>query len=228
MCAWRSPGWVQQSAHTADPRRHLQSARRYAPSVVAGRSYVDVFTAIAAAAATLLGLLFVAVSVATDRLGLGDPVIREVRGAAAFLAFANPLIVSLFGLVPGSNVGYPALTLGIIGIFFTAAGVRSVLSSMAPWRAKSSQVQLFALLLLIFGTELACGLVVLANGERQGRALELMSYALITSIIVGIARAWEFVGKRDTGIMSSIAVILGREPRRPDDLRDGPSDTAAN
>jgi hypothetical protein len=196
--------------------------------LVVGGSYVDLFTAIAAAAATLIGLLFVAVSVATDRLGLGDPVIREVRGAAAFLAFLNPLIVSLFGLVPETNVGYPAVTLGIIGVLFTAAGVRSVLSSGAPWRAKSHQVQLFALLLLIFGTELGCGLIVVAKGERQGTALELMSYALIASIIVGIARAWEFVGKRDTGVMSSIAVILGRQPRRADDLRDGSGDTPAH
>jgi hypothetical protein len=30
--------------------------------------------------------------------------------------------------------------------------------------------------------------------------------------MVGIARAWELVGDRDTAILSSLAVLIGRQP----------------
>ena len=86
-------------------------------------TYRDLFTAVAASAASLTGLLFVAISVAprSSRADRRD-VIRQVRAAASLLAFTNVLSVSLFGLVPGNNVGYPAIVLGIIGVLFTLAG----------------------------------------------------------------------------------------------------------
>jgi hypothetical protein len=40
----------------------------------------------------------------------------------------------------------------------------------------------------------------------------VIGYALVTSGIVGLARAWELVGERDTGILASISVLTGRDP----------------
>jgi hypothetical protein len=40
----------------------------------------------------------------------------------------------------------------------------------------------------------------------------MIGYALVTSLIVGIARAWELVGDRNTGILASLAVLAGRTP----------------
>ncbi|MGO8959534.1 MAG: hypothetical protein ACLQFR_19530 [Streptosporangiaceae bacterium] len=77
-------------------------------------TYRDLFAAIAGSAATLAGLLFVAVSVVPRRgTGSGLNVIQQVRAAAAMIAFSNALAVSLFGLVPGTNVGIPAVVLGL-------------------------------------------------------------------------------------------------------------------
>ena len=119
-------------------------------------AYRELFTAIAASAGALTGLLFVAVSVVPRRGGVsGLDVIQQVRAAAALLAFTNALAISLFGLVPGTNAGYPAAVLGIIGILFTAAGTRSILSSRSTRRQQSQQLELIILLLLIFGAELA-------------------------------------------------------------------------
>ena len=39
-----------------------------------------------------------------------------------------------------------------------------------------------------------------------------MGYALVTSIIVGIARAWELVGERNAGVLTSLAVLTGHRP----------------
>jgi hypothetical protein len=53
-------------------------------------------------------LLFVAITVSECGSKARPPVIREFRIAAALVAFTNALAVSLFGLVPRTNVGHPA------------------------------------------------------------------------------------------------------------------------
>jgi hypothetical protein len=190
-------------------------------------TYRDLFAAIATTAGALTGLLFVALSVAPrGALVPGPGVVRQIRAAAALLAFNNALVVSLFGLVPATNVGYPALVLGILGILFTAAAVRSILSSQAGRSQQLRQIGLIGLLLLIFSTELVAGIAVLADPASRV-SLQAISYALITSLIVGIARAWEMIGGRDTGLTASIAALAGRPltPHAPADpgARSGPA-----
>jgi len=76
-------------------------------------TYRELFAAVATVAAALTGLLFVAISVARQPTRDSPPdVIRQIRAAASLLSFTNPLAVTLFGLVPGTNVGYPAIALG--------------------------------------------------------------------------------------------------------------------
>jgi hypothetical protein len=176
--------------------------------VVVG-GYRDLFAATAGSAATLTGLLFVALSVAgrPDAVSAAA-VIHQVRVAAALLAFTNALAVALFSLVPGTNAGYPAVVLGVIGIFFTAAAVRSILSSRATGSQQLRQLELIALLLMIFGTELITGVIAISR-PASGAPVQAIGYALIASLIVGIARAWELVGERNTGIFASLAVLTG-------------------
>jgi hypothetical protein len=174
--------------------------------------YRELFAAIAATAGSLTGLLFVALSVGPGRGPVaGPPAIQQVRAAAALLAFSNAMVVSLFSIVPGTNPGYPAAALGVIGILFTAAAIRSIRSSQATQRQQLRQLELITLLLVIFGTELVSGIIILAD-PRLTVPLQVICYALVTSIIVGIARAWELVGERNTGLLTSIAVLSGHAP----------------
>jgi hypothetical protein len=175
-------------------------------------AYREFLSAIATSAGALTGLLFVAISAAPRRgPDAGPAVIQQVRAAAALVAFFNALAVSIFGLVPGGSVRYPAVVLGISGILFTAAGIRSVLSSPSTTRQRLGQLWLVVLLLLIFGTELVAGIALLADSHRN-LPVELISYALAASLLVGVARAWELVGARDTGIVASLAVLSRHAP----------------
>ena len=174
-------------------------------------TYRDLFVAIAGSAGALTGLLFVALSVAPRPVRTSRRhVIQQVRAAAALLAFNNALAVSLFGLVPKTNVGYPAAVLGVIGILFAAAAARSVIAAANNRREWLSQVSLLNLLIVIFGTELVCAIYVLVR-PASIEPVQLIGEALVTSLIVGIARAWELVGDRDTGLSASIAVLTGHE-----------------
>jgi hypothetical protein len=181
--------------------------------------------AISGSAGALTGLLFVAMSVTPHRDKLQGPrIIHQVRAAAAILAFTNALAVSLFGLVPGTRIGVPALILGVIGIFFTAASARSIRASDATVRQQRQQLGLMFILLAIFGTELIAGIIAEA-GQSTG-SVDAIGYALVSSVIFGISRAWEFVGDIDTGLGASLAVLLGIRstalPRDSDD--DGPDE----
>ena len=174
--------------------------------------YRDMLVAIATTAGALTGLLFVALSVAPRRQrDLGPRVIRQLRAAAALLAFSNALSVSLFSLVPDTNVGYPSVALGVIGVAFTAAAMRSILTSPATAAQKRGQLSLIALLLLIFGTELIAGIVAL--GRPIGTPPDAIGYALVASLVLGISRAWELVGDIDTGLMASIVALTGHGPQ---------------
>jgi hypothetical protein len=186
-------------------------------------AYRDLFTAAAGAAAALTGLLFVAMSVASERAIVRGPrVIRQIRASAALLAFTNTLAIALFGLVPGTNIGYPAVIVAIIGILFTAAAIRSILASRASSARIRSETGLIMLLLLICFTELIAGVVVLGN-PASSSAVQVIGYAVVSAMLFGIARAWEFIGERETGIFASLGILAGRTPA-PDPATKGADD----
>ncbi len=188
--------------------------------------YRDMLVAIATTAGSLTGLLFVALSVAPHRQrNLGPRIIRQLRAAAALLAFSNALSVSLFSLVPGTNIGYPSIALGVIGVAFTAASMRSIMTSPATLAQKNSQLSLITLLFLIFGTELIAGIIALS--QPISKPPDSIGYALVASLIVGISRAWELVGDVDTSLPASIAALIGHGRQVQSDDRAGADDPAA-
>jgi NADH:ubiquinone oxidoreductase subunit 3 (subunit A) len=189
-------------------------------TVVVADNYRDLFVAIGTCAATLIGLLFVAMSIAQDRALDRPQEIREFRAAAALLAFTNAFTVSLFGLVPGTNIGYPAAIVGAGGVLFTAGGVRAIISLHLPRRQHRSQLLLLFALLLLFGIQLVFGVQLLVH-PRQVGDVGYVADVLIASLLIGIGRAWEFVGQWDTGILSSIGRLMGHPNRMPDVNNDG-------
>jgi hypothetical protein len=181
----------------------------------------ELFSVFAEAAATLTGLLFVAVSLArrheaTSHLG----VVQQIRAAAALLAFTSALAISLFGLVTGDNVGYAAFVLGISGVTFTAASLRSIFESTHDRRLIRKQMGLIVLLLATFGFELGTGVALIGNPHSTS-ALEILENVVAASLLIGVARAWELVGARDTGLFSSLLALSGRD--RTSQQSDDPS-----
>ncbi len=175
-------------------------------------SYRELFTAIATSAAALTGLLFVVMTVRESRTAARSfpAVAQQVRAAAALLSFTNALAVSLFGLVPGTNVGVPAVVLATIGFFFSAAGMRSILVNPSMQHRRARHITFTVLLLVFFGFQLDTGIELLIN-PRSTNWLASLSNLLVISLILGIARSWELVGGRDTGIFSSLAVLIGHD-----------------
>jgi len=193
---------------------------------VLGGDYRELLGAVAECAAALSGLLFVAVTVVGRQRPAGRPaVVGQVRAAASIVAFTNALTVALFGLVPGNNAGYPAIVMAVIGMLFTAAGARSVFVGPMARRLVARQLALLAFLLVTFTAELVGGADLLANPRSAGAA-ELVSNLLIVLLVIGLARAWELVGDRDTRVIASIAVLAGHGPTRSEDPNSEAGTTA--
>jgi hypothetical protein len=189
----------------------------------------ELFTVTAEAAATLTGLLFVAISLAprhesTSHLGI----VQQIRAAAALLAFTSVLAISLFALIGPNSIAYAALVLGVAGITFTAASLRSIYESAHSRRLLRKQMGLILLLLTTFGCELGAG-IALVNNVHDTTALTILKNVLVASLLIGIARAWELVGARDTGLFASLAVLSGRgRPSGQSDNVAATSDEATN
>jgi hypothetical protein len=173
----------------------------------------DFFVASASVAGALIGLLFVAISVAPERvLGPEASEVHGVRAAATLTAFSNALTVSLFALVPGFHVGGAATAVAIIGILFIA---RALLGVAPAWHAGRFQLRDLSFLIGLFGAfvvQLVAAISLDRNEASEG-GLQTICVVVVICFLIGIERAWELVG----GPHFSLGRYLVGRRREPDD-----------
>jgi hypothetical protein len=154
----------------------------------------DFFVASASVAGALIGLLFVAISVAPERvLGPEASEVHGVRAAATLTAFSNALTVSLFALVPGFHVGGPATAVALVGLVFI---LRALLSVTPSWRAGRFQWRDLSFLVgqfILFIVQLVAA-IKLDQNESSSGDLQTICVVVVVCFLIGIERAWELVG----------------------------------
>ena len=177
-------------------------------STVIPAEFREFFVASAGATGALVGLLFVAVSVLPDLAQqAGSRVEFRSRSSAALLVFTNALIISLAALVPGVSLGWWAIACGVVVLAFAAATARSALS--ASGRA-GGWLWLLVGLVIIGGVEIWTGARLIDRIDPD--ALEWLCYVVIADLGFGIARAWQLLGLRDSGLTASLRILFGRRP----------------
>src|SRR5581483_8938312 len=94
-------------------------------------TFIAYFAASAGASAALIGLLFVAVSLAPERVfGRQALVAKQTEALSAFTALANVFFISLGALVPGLNIGMLAMIVALMSL----AQTLSLLALWPRWR----------------------------------------------------------------------------------------------
>ncbi|MGI8667188.1 MAG: hypothetical protein ACR2N4_14370 [Jatrophihabitans sp.] len=178
------------------------------------------FAAMAGAAAALVGLLFVAISVTPHRLVQAETRVEsQTLAGSALVAFSNALVTSTIALIPGVNIGWAALPLGVGGVAFTAAQARALITDRAREGAGFGWIFLVLAMLVVFGWEVVAGIRLLLHQHSVG-AVTTLAALLVASLTLGIGRAWRLVGMRDTGLAHSVTALLrgasedGRPPGR--------------
>jgi hypothetical protein len=166
------------------------------------------FAATAGVAGALIGLLFVAVSVTLDRLSAeSSEQIHRVRADAALTAFTNALVISLFALLPGDNVGWTALVVAVIGITFVMASLLSV-ARVQGSRLRAMRDALFlASMFVVFALQLVAGVDVIDHPSDSG-SVKTIAILVIVNFLLGIGRSWELIGGPSIGIRSEVGAIV--------------------
>jgi hypothetical protein len=174
----------------------------------------DFFVASGSVAGALIGLLFVAISVASERLARAEAgaQLHRVRAAASLTAFTNSLTVSLFALIPGHKIGPAAVAVAIGGLAFVLAALLSLIRRRQVRRGTLADVVFLAGLVITFATQLSQGAEVIAR-PGDGGAVSTIAVLVVVCFLIGIARAWELIGGPSIGITQEIrALVRGREP----------------
>jgi hypothetical protein len=154
----------------------------------------DFFVASAGVAGALIGLLFVAISVAPERVvGPESETVHEVRAAATLTAFTNALAVSLFSLIPGVGAGGVATAVSIAGLLFVLGALGRLVPLARAGEIRPRELTSMFGLLAVFTIQLVAAIKLDIKEPNHG-ALQTICILVAVCFLIGIARAWELVG----------------------------------
>lgn len=166
------------------------------------QAFNSFFATSATAGAALVGLLFVAVSIAPhETVKAGAPIERQATSASAFSALINAFFISLAALIPGSNLGYITLLMGIVGLISSFSLARHLLRQWAGWKRLVRRGFLLVASFIIYGYETYFAALILTTPAATG-ALYGLAGLLLGVYGIGIVRAWQLLGARRFGLLS--------------------------
>ncbi|MFZ0381823.1 MAG: hypothetical protein WCD11_32705 [Solirubrobacteraceae bacterium] len=178
----------------------------------------DFFVATAGVAGALIGLLFVAISVAQDRLTLENAdLVHQVRASAALTAFTNALTISLFALISNGGIAWASVSVGIVGLLFIAGSLISLLRERRAHRAALRDATFLVGQLVIFTLQLLYGLqlVLVAHGHDTGAA-QAIAVLVVACFLLGISRSWELVCGPSFSFFGQAFAFIRQRPDPPD------------
>lgn len=146
--------------------------------------------------ATLFGLIFVAISISPeDVMASTGRIDRQVKATAAYIALLNPLMISLFALVPYQWIGIAATVLSWVGILNSVAMLVTLIQSKEINEGRLRNIALIAISFILYGFE-AYVAIRITGPVFDEYWLSILADLLIFIILFGIIRAWELIGIR--------------------------------
>ncbi len=173
----------------------------------------DFFLASAGVAGALIGLLFVAISVAGDRLAASaETQVNRIRAQAALTTFLNSLVVSLFALITTRWLGAAAIATAFIGLAFVAGSALSLIRQRRTWSNLRDAAFLLALVATLV-RELIAGWSITAHPADEG-AVRTVALLVVLCFVIGVARSWELIGAPESiGVGHESALLIRRVVR---------------
>lgn len=176
------------------------------------------FLASVGASAALIGLLFVSVSIAPERVfGEQAEPVRRAQALSAFTALTNVFFISLISLVPAVVFGVVVVIISIPAIVQTLA----LLGLTRRWHLTgiiARGIFLFLASAAVYGYELVLGIQIWRDPTSKDALVNVL-LVLMGAYAIGLGRAWELLGAPRSGLLSwaleSFAARLDRGPRSP-------------
>lgn len=174
-------------------------------------SFHDFLLGSAGASAALMGLLFVAVSIAPERVFGREAVAeRRTEASSAFTALINAFFVSLGGLIPGINLGVLAAIMGAVALVQTL----SLLRLWVRWRLERRVIHgavLFLVSTAVYGYEIWTAWPLLSGASDTGALTSVMGL-LLGTYAIALSRAWELLGGSERSRIEGQIVAEGAIP----------------
>jgi hypothetical protein len=170
-------------------------------------SYDGYFTASAAGAGVLIGLLFVAVALRPETIfGEGARAAGQATAGSAFTSLVNAFFVSLVALIPQAGIGGVSVTVAIISLSATLRLHREVAKQELHLVMLVASVAIYLL-------QLGVGLASLFDQSNTG-LVNVAAYIIIGQISVALGRAWSLMEGRHL-VASGHGGQTEHRPERP-------------
>lgn len=158
--------------------------------------FTTFFAIMAGVGATLFGLIFVAITIRpevarSDRSAL----LPQFQVASAYTALLNPLVISLFALVPHPTIGTITTVMSCIGVVNAGLMGYSLVRVSLGWRKQLVGGAFILGGLVLYGFELYYA-IRLAATPHDVQSLDDLTTVLIVIYLYGIARAWDLMETR--------------------------------
>lgn len=178
--------------------------------------FTNYFLAMAGVGGTLVGLIFVAISIMPSEALTGNASIeKQAIAASAFTALLNPLIVSLMALIPHTqHIGITLLVMGLIGLISTFNAAIHLIRR--PFRFTSILRKMLLVLagLIFYGYELYYSVQSLQSPNNESPLVNVAPF-LVILYVLGATRAWELLGIRRYRLQDLLMPSKKDEDKQP-------------
>ena len=182
--------------------------------------FTTFFAIMAGVGATLFGLIFVAITIRPELTRRDHPsLLPQFKVASSYTALLNPLVISLFALVPHTTLGSITTAMSSIGLVTSGLMGITLVQVRLRWTKKVLSALFILVSLLMYGIELDYA-IRLVTTPQDVQSLYNLTSLLILIYLYGIARAWDLVGARQFRTLDVLTQFV------PERIRESFSDTS--
>jgi hypothetical protein len=157
------------------------------------------FLASAGIGATLVGLIFVAVSIAPEHsVQANAPIERQAMAASSFTALLNAFFISFGALIPGF-IGPMTFIMSALGLINSSLLAWQLLKERERWQNVVRRLFLILVSLIIYGFECYFAILIIKEPNSVGNIYSLAGL-LLGVYGIGLTRAWQLLGARRFGL----------------------------
>ncbi len=179
-------------------------------------SFNNFFLASAGIGATLVGLIFVAVSIAPEHIVQANaPIERRAMAASSFTALLNAFFISFGALIPGS-IGSITLVMSALGLTTSQLLAWNLLKERERLQHVARRVFVIVVSFIIYGLEFYCAILITKEHDNVEN-FYMLTGLLLAVYGIGLTRAWQLLGARRFGIGSWLSPL--RELDEPQQIR---------